>query len=447
MCCGKIRSIALILAGLCLLGLAAVFAHNYYLSSYFDVHIFKDPRWRVFNLNSRQANEGEIYNVAEVPVIKEVSLVGHRKLRFEFSPKIQTNSWKVQSIEDAAVAGEGKYPEIQFPDTGKSRTYLFFPEGYTPIVPIKIHIGFSPKEGLRRRGLSWDDNYYKTVPGTRFDLVTPFSIEEWTGFPDDDPEIIKAREILSKAGVNLEASMPERRRQVFHFVMKSMKDATGCPTNGTQAASPLETYEIMSSGKGKGWCENIALVYYLFANAAGIKTRLVDRAGKFGPLKITGHYFTESWVAEQAKWVYVDPRYNIGFITSPGGVLLSALDIHRLTDLSADSGCMGIAYEAKGDSLCVKNFTQSDPYYKEGMAGDIVLAYKFGYANNKSFSKLKNFFHAPTLLYATFDLPKGYLVKTFLLFGFGISLMVFLASFIIPIFKNERCAIPDKSRQ
>ncbi len=52
----------------------------------------------------------------------------------------------------------------------------------------------------------------------------------------------------------------------------------------------MTTYRMLRDGTGKGFCENRALVYYLFANAAGVKTRLVDIAGKFGPLKLTGHY-------------------------------------------------------------------------------------------------------------------------------------------------------------
>ena len=69
-----------------------------------------------------------------------------------------------------------------------------------------------------------------------------------------------------------------------------------------QASSPLETYKLFTAGKGKGFCENKALVYYLFANAAGVKTRLVDVAGRFGPLKLTGHYFCESWLPETNAW-------------------------------------------------------------------------------------------------------------------------------------------------
>ena len=58
-----------------------------YLKSY------KDPRWRIFDYNSRQATEGDIYNVAEIPVVKSVELVGERKLRFEFMRRELRHVW------------------------------------------------------------------------------------------------------------------------------------------------------------------------------------------------------------------------------------------------------------------------------------------------------------------------------------------------------------------
>ena len=45
-----------VLAVLFFAGTAVIFVKSYC-----------DPRWRVFDFNSRQATKGEIYNVAEIP--------------------------------------------------------------------------------------------------------------------------------------------------------------------------------------------------------------------------------------------------------------------------------------------------------------------------------------------------------------------------------------------
>jgi hypothetical protein len=71
-----------------------------------------------------------------------------------------------------------------------------------------------------------------------------------------------------------------------------------------------------------------------------------------------------------------------------------------------------------------------------GLTGEIVLAYKFGYANNKNFSKINNFLKHTTLLYAPFTLPKLYLIKYISLYGFIVSLIItLLLGFLIIIKK------------
>jgi hypothetical protein len=359
--------------------------------------------------------------VAEVPAITKVTLAGRRRLRFEFTPRVKTSSWKVLDANSGALLHQGRYPEVQFPDTAMEGEYLFAPEGVTPVKPMKITFNFGTTEDRLNAGLSWRDNYYTPLSDIPFSLKEPYAVDEWVGLPDDDPEIIEAKRILASQPVDLSAPPWERAQQVFLFIMKSIKNATGTPSDEVQAASPLKTYRMLSSGKGKGWCENNALVYYLFANAAGVKTRLVDRAGKFGPLKLTGHYFCESFIPEYAKWVYVDAMINIAFIRNIDGIPLHTVDLKKLTDLHALNGCTALAYDKEGDTLAVKAADEYYPRIRRGLTGEIVLAYKFGYGRNKSYCKTGNFLNYTTLLYAPFALPKRYLVKFAFLYGLYIS--------------------------
>ena len=70
-------------------GLVYIYLSTFYFISDRDIKAFNDPRWRVFDFNSRQATEDEIYTVAEIPVITKVKEVSKRKLRFYFSPEIK----------------------------------------------------------------------------------------------------------------------------------------------------------------------------------------------------------------------------------------------------------------------------------------------------------------------------------------------------------------------
>ena len=176
-----------------------------------------------------------------------------------------------------------------------------------------------------------------TTPRRRASLgasSAPIPSTEWAGLPDDDPEIIEAKRLLT-GNIDLTAPTLERSEQVYRFVMDGILGHDGARphTDKLQLASPLETWEAMSSGREGGFCENVALIYYLFANAAGIPTRLVDIAGKFGPVKLTGHYFCESWIPEEACWCYVDPQMRIANVRTTQGKLLNFLELKKVFDL------------------------------------------------------------------------------------------------------------------
>jgi hypothetical protein len=377
---------------------------------------YRDPRWRVFDFNSRQATELDIYAVAEAPVISSVKLVGERKLRFAFNPPIRAASWTVKNAADGRILSQGPYPDIQFPDSASNITYQFVPEGVSLTKDISILVSFYPKENYHKAGLSWPDNYFTPSSSLHFSLKRPYSLDEWAGLPDTDPDMAEAKRILA-GKVDLNAPVRTRAEQVFRFVMHEMRNSGGIPTDRVQDASPLETYRMLRDGTGKGFCENRALVYYLFANAAGIKTRLVDIAGKFGPLKLTGHYFCESWLPDQSSWFLVDPMSGAASVMNAKGRLLSTLDIKKLFDADNFNGCTVCAYDAGGDSLTVRSV---EGFYaaNRGYYNDIVLAYKFGYPRNKSYSRFTHFLRYPTLLYAPFALPRLFPVKTASLVGF-----------------------------
>lgn len=385
------------------------------------VRSYRDPRWRIFDFNSRQASEGDIYNVAEIPAIKSVCLPRERTLRFSFTPPIPAGSWSVRTPGDNRIISEGSYPEITFPDTAWNETFEFIPDDVTLSKDILVTIMYYPKEGYEKSGLSWPDNYFSPATSVPFSMKKPYTLDEWAGLTDNDPDCMEARRILGDR-VDMTAGSLERSEQVFRFIMEKTADAGGIPTDEVQEASPLETFRMLSSGMGRGWCENRALVYYLFANAAGVKTRLVDLAGKFGPLKLTGHYFCESWSPEQHRWYLVDPQASTAYITNTDGMLLSTLDTKKLFDVDMLDGCTVLAYDRETGELGAEDVER----YANGVGmyfrGEIVMAYKFGYPKNRTYSKIRHFIGYPTLLYAPFVLPRLCLVKNLFLAGFVVSL-------------------------
>lgn len=383
----------------------------------------EDPRWRIFDYNSRQATVSEIYAVSEIPSVRSVQLTGKRRLRFLFNTDFKPQAWKVTTKADGAVVSEGVHPELPFPDEPYSDTFIFTPVGAQSPVPIEITVSFYPQEKYAEAGLSWPDNYYTPSSTVPFSLKPSWSIDDWAGIAVDDPDIREARRIIEPE-IDLNAPQDIRSGQVFRFVMNAIKNSGGTPTDAVQNASPLETYRLLSSGEGKGFCENRALVYYLFANAAGIKTRLIDVAGKFGPLKLTGHYFCESWDESQMRWFLADPMSGVTRIKNTSGLLMSTLDIKHLFDTDMIGQCSAMYFNAQSGDLEERGIEQYDRGNRGYLKGDIVIAYRFGYPKNRSYPALRNFVSRPTLLYSPLELPRLYCIKVFCMYGLAVLLIV-----------------------
>ena len=405
----------LILSVLCLIGIIYFFADTYYLRGLHTVHNGGDPRWRVFDYHSRLAAPDEIYAVADSPAVKCVRRGGGRSLLIDFHKPFHKSNWKVTDTKSGKIISQGPRPRIPFPDTPYNSVYRFETDGLPAGPPVELEIDFYPKERYNEKGLSWGDNYWLVHSTVPFTPRRPHFVADWAGFAPGDPEIEKARHIL-EGKITEGGSTLERAEQVFLFVVESLKRSGGTPTDQIQASSPYETYECLI-GQGRGFCENRALVYYLFANAAGIKTRLIDLAGKFGPLKLTGHYFCESYIPELGKWIYVDPQSSIARASLGPDQPLSTLDLKHLYDLGVFTGIELRIVDRQTGALVSRPAEKPMGY----LVGDIVIAYPFGYGKDKSFSKIKNFFHQPTLLYSTFPAPPYFRIRR------GVMRLLFLS--------------------
>jgi hypothetical protein len=438
----------------CVVGLTYVYLDSYYLRSQRNVGNSSDPRWRIFDFNSRQATEGEVYTVSDLPYLEGARLIGDRRLRFSFHLPANPKAWSVVTLktkgpqsralrfqdpeevkksepgDPVPVLYRGARAEVEFSGPASDFRYYFFPEGVKLPVGMSLGVAYYPGENYRKAGLSWKDNYHV------HDLTMPVSLKrvhsagEWAGIPPTDPDILEAKEMM---GNRIDFKQPALRvsEQVFKFVMDGIRESGGTPADSVQSATPLETYRLLCSGKGKGFCENRALAYYIFANAAGVKTRLIDIAGKLGPLKLTGHYFCESWIPEQGGWAYVDPQAGIANIRTDDGRVFQTLQLKRVVDL--DLGWERIiskVYDRGSGELVEKTDHPGLRSIGGSLKGDMVIAYKFGYGNNKSFSKPRNFLRYTTLLIAPFALPRLYLVKFGLLYGLAISTLLCLAGVV-----------------
>jgi len=409
-----------------------IYLDTYYLRSYRTVRNIKDPRWRVIDFNSRLATESEIYSVRESPALKTVKEIEPHHIRLIFHEPFNKTTWTIQDLDSEKIIASNPQANIFFPEMACRKRYRLIPEEKKAKKDIILEIDFHPKENYQKKGLSWPDNYWlvrSTIPVTP---RKPFSIDEWTGLSPADPELLIARDII-RNDIDWQGTTLKKAEQVFLFVMKATKNARGTPDDQLQSSSPLKTYRLLIQGQSRGFCENLSLVYYIFANAVGVKTRLVDMAGKVGPLKLTGHYFCESYIEEADCWIYVDPQSGIARAIGLGDKLLTTLDIKKYHDLGLTGEIDYFFFDSQTEKLCRQKWTMPNNYFM----GDLIIAYKFGYGRTKSYSKIKNFLCHPTLLYSTFYIPNLILVKNIAVVLFGLSFLITLSLLLERFFKKK----------
>jgi hypothetical protein len=85
----------------------------------------------------------------------------------------------------------------------------------------------------------------------------------------------------------------------------------------------LVILDWIRSGKTGGFCAQYAVVFLQACLSLGYQGRYIDINKEGG----TGHFVTEVWSNQYAKWIVMDPDYNIHYERQ--GIPLSALELHN----------------------------------------------------------------------------------------------------------------------
>ncbi len=399
-----ILAAALLLAGGVLaLGALAFIAVNF-------VGAFRDPRFRTPNWLTRQAPEDEIFVPRDLPRLIDARELKDGHLRLSFSKDVSARAWRV--FRDGQDLGETRHADIVFPEgadgSGPREGNVFRLEptaGNAPVVNISVFL--YPRTNYIKARLSWPNAYFRTALNLPLGYRgrPGYSLADWIGLCPDDPDLARARSAM-QGEVDFSAPVKERQEAVFRFLMRHISHLDGLPDDALLNATPWVTWEKMRDGH-KGFCECKAVIYYLFANAAGIPTRLVDLQGTVGAMVLTGHYFCESWIADEQAWVMVDPHNrNIAGVRDPENRLMHTLATKQRFDVGCLDGCSMRQYDRETKELVTLPLTALKPESMAWIRGQLVMGYKFGYPRNRGYSRLRAFFLRPTLLCSSLDLPR-----------------------------------------
>ena len=286
-----------------------------------------------------QTSYATIYFPTDVPTILE----WHEReggIEAEINWNRTPDGWVILKEGEPHAANDGPYPF--FPKLADDMSWYDYtaipqPEGIGK--SLELTLRFIPTEYWNGIGLPRPDSYM-----IRTDEVhgrfTQYPVSEWI---DDynylaDEDLAEIDRILrEEVGITAEdGTLRKLEKLTVHFRDTLGQRCRGNPDHDDRWRDPFVIYKNMRSGDGKGYCTQHAQIFLLFANRAGLSTRLVVCARTKGNNFIhSGHSWIETWVPEQHRWAWGDPSFAFAYATNTKGELLNSIDISHLRKQSA----------------------------------------------------------------------------------------------------------------
>ena len=308
---------------------AVVFACNVY------VWLVRIMRRADFRYQYRLTTFSRLYIPAELRAVDRFTLMNRRRLEVRLSPRpAAATAWVVTPDEGQPYETTGRFPVIELLD--RFHNYKITQKaGGDDGWRFELGLDFASAAFYESRGASIGDQYelkWCTLPVGR-DHRVPIS-----RFARPQPEGREAETVRTmlreQADVREADTTIERIEKVGCFLLNHLDDKRGVPPADLMSRSPLEQFQRARDGEVKVWCANMAAIFVMFGNGAGVPTRLVSVGGRLNEIKLTGHTFCECFIAEQQRWAYVDLMSRKLLVRNHEGDCLGAVGLSQLVRMN-----------------------------------------------------------------------------------------------------------------
>jgi hypothetical protein len=299
---------------------------------------------REWEANHRAVDYARINYPLDAPTLRKWKMDGNR-----YYPKIvwnkQPSHWQVMQNGQVIDTVSGNSPVITIAPnkfTGATDTALEdFTQKYT-LRPLPTNLGpdinFSitpiEREFYATRGMDFPNDMILVTSDIPAGKFRQHSVGYWIDDYSYMGELALAevdRIIVNEMGIKAEDADLVRMEKIVHFMRTKLIDAGGVPKNDFRWKNPLQIFQEMSQGTGKGWCTQNAQIYSLFANRAGVPTRFVYCGTvQNNQFVFDGHSWNESFLSEQKRWVYTDAQAIIVGVFDQQGRALNSADLFHL---------------------------------------------------------------------------------------------------------------------
>lgn len=272
---------------------------------------------------------GELYPVSASTLAIVALTPAPHAVKITFNGNSRCTDWAVEINGKAQPSIKGTSPVLAL-QTG-TYDYTLTPLNCSIKSPaidaVRMNLFFAPKENFGVQNVSIDQ-IQLNLANLPVLMEVPQSFSRWV--PDVEArtgrEAQAAKQTLRDAGFDATAPLREQINFIATFVRDHMPDGT--PAERLNTLSPYTVFTEADAGRAKCFCRQWSLAYGYFANAVGIPTRNLFTGGAMGTVDLGSHAFSESYVADEARWAYVDPTNNISYLQNTHGQLLSGADVY-----------------------------------------------------------------------------------------------------------------------
>lgn len=299
-----------------------------------------------------QTSYATIYFPTDVPTILE----WHEReggIEAELNWNKDPDGWVILKNGEPHTSNDGAFPFFpELEDDIGWHDYTAIPQPAGIGAPLQIELRFLPKEYWDSVELPRPDSYM-----IRTDEVhgrfKQYPVSEWIDdyaylAGDDLAEIDHI--LVDEVGIEeSDGTLRKLEKLTVHFRDALGTRCRGNPDHDDRWRDPFLIYKNMRSGESQGYCTQHAQIFLLFANRAGLSTRLVVTARTKGNNFIySGHSWIETWVPEQGRWAWGDPSYAFVYATNTNGEVLNSVDLSQLRKHAAWDGVTTRLYKDWG---------------------------------------------------------------------------------------------------
>ncbi len=288
----------------------------------YGIGVRRDPAYRY-----RPASLADLYIPAETLRIAGFRIRGRNELEIRLlPPPADTGSWTVTDDRGHTRNCRGRYPQLLLLE--KEHTYTVAGNATAPVLFFTIRVDYYPRELYARQNSAIGDTW-RIVSASL--PVGDYGRYRVSDFADPRVAATERQEVLrllhEEAGIRATDSSREKIKKISTFLLTRLDGQRGIPAADLDRSSPLASYRCAVKGTSAIWCAQFAEIYALFANLAGVPTRLVSVSGRMDGVVLGAHGFTESYLRETGEWVYVDLFTRVVLVENDRGRLLNGVDL------------------------------------------------------------------------------------------------------------------------